>query len=158
MKALIASLVLLASAAQAQSLVPLTEPALDGIGLSGRTACVGDSFNADSSIVGACHTVTSSACSGRGCQPVTYTTNYIATWDATGSATSVQACSVIRHHSPQADQVTYLDGHSAVDCPSVVFNRGSTVEINGTPYYYVSTSVNGDELVNSNAAGYLVLP
>jgi hypothetical protein len=146
-------------AAQAQSLVTLTQPDLDGIGLSGRTACVGDSFNADGSVVGQCHTVTSSPCSGRGCQPVTLTTNYIASWDVEGNATGVQACSVVRHHLPQANTTTYLNGHSAADCPGVVFNQGAgTVEIGGIPYYYMTTSVNGDELVNSNVAGYLVLP
>lgn len=146
-------------AAHASDLVQLTQPALAGIGQAARTACVGDSFNADGSVLGSCHTATSSPCSGRGCQPVTMTTNYIATWDANGNATGVQTCATVRHHLPQADQVTYVNGHSAADCHGVVFVQTNTVVvIDGAPFYYVSTSSNGAELVNSNVQGFLYLP
>lgn len=151
-------LLFLAVSAHAQSVISLTQPALAGIGIAARTACVGTAFSADHSVVGACHTVTSAPCSGRGCQPVTYTTNYTATWDSSGNATGVRACSVTRHHLPQPDVVTLLNG--ATSCPGVVFNQtGSTVVITGYPYYYVTTDpVTGAELVNSATAGYLVLP
>lgn len=157
MRLAILGLLLAAGVVSAGELIPLHEPALDGIGLAARTACVGSAFTASGTIVGACHTVTSSPCSGRGCQPVTLTTNYIATWDASGYATGAQACDVVRHHAPQADTVTYLNGHSAGDCPSVIFNpTGSVVMIDGVPYFYVSTdAATGNELVDSNSAGYL---
>lgn len=154
-------------AAHAADLVQLTQPALVGIGQAPRTACVGGSFNADGSIVGSCRTVIAGACSGRGCQPVMMTTNYVASWDANGNATGVSACSTVRHHLPQVDMVTYLNGHSAADCHGVTFNpTGTTVGIPYGPYaweveyfYYVSTdTTTGAELVNSNTAGYLYLP
>jgi hypothetical protein len=157
MKGIIFTVALLAAAAvQASTLVPLSQPALEGIGLVGRTACVGSSFNADSSITGACHTITSSPCSGRGCQPVTYTTNYVAKWDDVGNSLSVTACAVVRHHLPQVDQTTYLNGYTA--CPAVVFNpQTGVIVVNGIPLYYVTTDVvTGNELANANAAGYLV--
>lgn len=155
---IIASLTGLAGAAPADSLVHLTQPALTGIGIAGRTACVGTGFNADGSIVGACHTVTSPPCSGRGCQPVTTTTNYFASWNAAGEATGVSACNTVRHHLPQADVVTPLNGYAI--CPSVSFTAtGSTVVLNGTPFYYVATDpVSGAELLNNSTAGYLSLP
>lgn len=147
-----------AAAAPASELVQLTQPALTGIGQPARTACVGYNFNTDDSIVGACRTATVSGCSGRGCQPTTLTTDYIATWDSAGNATGVQACSVVRHHLPQADQTTYLNGHTSLDCHNVIFSIGTVVEIDGVPFYYRTTSADGSELVNSNAAGYVFLP
>lgn len=153
-------LMMVTGVAVADATVPLTQPALAGVGIASRTACVGSAFNSDNSVRGACHTVTSSPCSGRGCQPVTYTTNYVAVWDSQGNALSVTACSVTRHHLPQADQVTALNGIDPSDCAGVVFNpTGTVVTINGSPFYYVATdAVTGAELVNSNTAGYLALP
>ena len=147
-------------AAQADANVALVEPALSGIGIASRTACVGNSFTAGDTVLGACHTVTSAPCSGRGCQPVTTTTNYIATWNAVGEPTGVSACSTVRHHLPQADQTTYLNGHSAADCTGVVFNQtGAVIVIGGMPLFYVTTdAVTGAILANSNTAGYLFLP
>lgn len=148
--------ILFAGAASAQALAPLTQPTLAGIGIAGRTACVGAGFNADNSIFGACHTVTSPPCSGRGCQPVTTTTNYIATWNIAGTATGVLACNTVRHHLPQADIVTPLNGIDPASCRGVVFNPlNAIVVIDGTPMYWVATSGVGAELVNSATAGYL---
>jgi hypothetical protein len=161
MKGSILALMMVTGTAVAGTLVQLPPPpSLVGIGIATRLACVGVSFTGDGSVNGMCHTATSSPCSGRGCQPVTYITNYIVGWDATGSPTGSSACSTVRHHLPQADQTTYLNGHSAADCPGVVFNStGSVVTINGVPYYYVTTdAMSGAELVNSNAAGFLYLP
>lgn len=159
MKTLIAGfLLMMAGAAVAQT--PLVEPSLTGIGIAGRTACVGAGFNADNSIYGACHTVTSPPCSGRGCQPVTTTTNYIATWDAVGNPLGTLACNTVRHHLPQADIVTPLNGIDPASCHGVVFNTTTgTVEIGGTPYYWVTTdTATGAELVNSSTAGFLYQP
>ena len=161
MKGLILALTMMSGTAFASTLFQLPPPpALVGVGIAGRLACVGVGFNADDSIYGACHTATSAPCSGKGCQPVTYTTNYIVTWDTAGNPTGSTGCSIVRHHLPQADQTTYLDGHSAADCPGVLFNpTGAVVVVNGVPYYYVTTdAVTGAELVNSNAAGFLYLP
>lgn len=158
MRTIVCTLAILASGVVSAGTMELTQPALAGIGIEGRTACVGDTFNANDSITGACHTIVSSPCSGRGCQPVTFTTNYIAAWDAQGNATGVEACSVLRHHLPQPNTTTYLNGHNALDCPGVVFNQGAgIVEVDGIPYYYVTTSVDGNELINSNVAGYLLI-
>lgn len=161
MKGLIVALMMVSGTAFAGTVFQLPPPpALVGIGIAGRLACVGAGFNTDHTIYGACHTATSAPCSGKSCQPVTYTTNYIVTWDAAGNPTGSTGCSIVRHHLPQADQTTYLDGHSATDCPGVIFNpTGSVVVINGVPYYYVTTdAVTGAELVNSNASGLLYLP
>jgi hypothetical protein len=146
-------------AAQADATVQLLQPALVGLGQVGRTACVGGSFNADHSITGACHTAIAGACSGRGCQPVVTTTNYIATWNSVGEPTGVQACATVRRHGAQSD-VTYLNGHSAADCVGVVFNpTGAVIVIDGMPLFYVTTdAITGAVLANSNTAGYLFLP
>jgi hypothetical protein len=161
MKEIMLGLILVSSSAFADSLVHLyPPPSLIGVGIAGRLACAGVGFNADSSVHGACHTVISSPCSGRGCQPVTSTTNYIASWDAFGNPIEATACDVVRHHLPQVDQITYLNGHSAADCFGVVFAPTPTVvTIDGQPFYYVSTDpVTGAELVDSNAASYLYMP
>src|SRR5882762_4152225 len=100
MKSILCALAfLLAGAASAQTLSQLPlPPALIG---ASRVACVADGFNADSSIYGTCHTVQSGPCSGRGCQPVSYITNYATEWDAVGNPLSATPCSVIRRHFPQ---------------------------------------------------------
>src|ERR1700692_3233209 len=118
---------LLCGSAYADNFVQLGQPSLIGVGIAGRLGCAGMGFNAAHSIFGACHTVTSAPCSGRGCQPVTYTTNYVATWDALGTPIGATACSVVRHHLPQADQVTYANGYSASNCFGVEFNPTGTV-------------------------------
>jgi hypothetical protein len=161
MKGSILALMMISGTAVAGTLFQLPPPpALVGVGIATRLACVGAGFTVDGSISGACHTATSSPCSGHSCQPVTYITNYIVTWDATGNPTGSTACSTVRHHLPQSDQTTYLGGHSAADCLGVVFNpTGMVVVINAAPYYYVTTdAVTGAELVNSSAAGFLYLP
>ena len=145
--------------AMADSLIQLPIPA-GVVGQEGRTSCVGNGFNADHSVFGACNSVTSSACSGRGCNPVTYTTTYVAAWDADGVPLSAIACSVTRHHSPQPNVTTYENGYDETSCPGVnLFGTHTVVVVDGTPFYYVATDpVTGAELVNSNAAGFLVLP
>src|SRR6267142_4212588 len=128
----------------AQSVIQLKQP----FEISQRPACSGSSFNADSSILGACRTLAFTACSGRGCQPVTYTTTYVVHWDSGGNPGGVEACSLLRHHLPQADVLSYLGGHSAADCPNLLTQTGTVVVLDGVPYYYITTDpVSGTELV-----------
>lgn len=145
---LVGSLVMVATGHAAQ-LSQLAPPALP------RAACVGSGFDGGQ-VTGVCVSVTSSPCSGRGCQPVTFTTTYLARWELDGATVSLEACNLTRHHLPQANQVTYYGDHTS--CPALVYNpTGTTVVVDGTPFYYVSTDpVTGDELVNSNSAGYVV--
>lgn len=155
MRLAILGLLLVSGIAAAGTLVPLREPTLDGIGLVARTACVGSAFTS-TGIVGVCHTVTSPPCSGRGCQPGTTTTNYIATWDAAGYGTGAVACNTVRHHLPQADVVSPLNNIPPEACKSVVFNPTTgTVMIGDLPFYWVATDAAGNELVNESTAGYL---
>jgi hypothetical protein len=161
MKALLTlSLFLIAAAAQADGYPTVTQlqvpPALIGVGIPSRLACVPVGFRADDSVYGACHTETSPPCSGRGCQPVTSITNYTVSWDIAGTPTLGGACELIVQHSPGPDRITYLNGHSAVDCFNVVYNPNKTsVAIPYAPgkvayYPYVSTSTDGAyELVDS---------
>ncbi len=156
---------MVAGLANAGTLVQLAQPAsLNGIG--NQHACVGVGFAADNSVYGACKTVTSSACSGRGCQPVSYVTTYATTWDAEGNPIAATPCRIARHHLPQADQITYLNGYDATSCPPVKLSEPTVV---GIPYgtypwevmyfYYVTTdAVTGAELVNNNTWGFLYLP
>lgn len=125
-----------------------------------RTSCVGASFAADHSILGACHTVSSQACSGRGCNPAQTTTVWIATWDAAGNALSGVGCSQTRHHVPQPNVTTYLGGHTAADCPDVDLNpTGTTVTVDGVPFYYIAAdAVTGAQLLASNTWGFLATP
>jgi hypothetical protein len=145
--------------AMADSLIQLPIPG-GVVGQEGRTSCVGSGFNADHSVFGACNSAISSACSGRGCNPVTNTTTYVAAWDADGVPISAIACSVTRHHSPQPNVTTYENGFDGTSCLDLNFFGTHTVlVVDGTPFYYVATDpVTGAELVNSNVAGLLVLP
>jgi hypothetical protein len=156
----IAMLVLMLGAvpATANSLIQLPIPGAV-VGQPGRTLCAGGGFNADHSISGACTSATSTACSGRGCNPVTTTITYVAAWDAEGNAISATACSSTRHHVPQADVTTYENGYDATTCLGLsFFGTHTVVVIDGIPFYYVATdSVTGAESVNSNVAGFLVL-
>lgn len=157
---------MLVGAVQAGTLVQLAQPpSLNGVG-GAQHSCVGVGFNADHSIYGACRTVTSSACSGRGCQPVTVTTDYATVWDAAGDPIVAVLCSITRHHIPQTNTTQYAPGYDATNCPSVVLGTGTTVGIPYGPYawqeayyYYVTTDpVTGAELVNSNSWGFLFTP
>lgn len=149
------ALALVPALAGAQSLPTVTAlgipPALLHVGQPGRLACAPVGFRDDDSVYGACHTATASPCSGRGCQPVTVTTNYVVDWDIDGNPTLGDACSVVRHHLPQADQITYTAGYSAADCFPVRLNPlGTTYAIPYGPYgwqvsyaYDVATSADG---------------
>lgn len=160
MKVVILFLSLIAGSAYAGTLVQLPlPPSLATVGQSGTKSCAGVSFNADGSVNGSCHTKVASACSGRGCQPVTMITNYAVIWDAEGNPVSVVTCSVTRHHLPQTDSAVYAPGFDATTCPVInLFGTGTAVVINGTPFYYVTTDATGAELVNSNSWGFLYSP
>lgn len=160
MKTLLLSLLLIGSAHAGTLLQLPLPPSLATVGQSGTKSCAGNRFNVDGSVVGACRTVMASACSGRGCQPVSYVTAYVVTWDTQGTSTGVIACSVTRHHLPQANIVTYAPGYDASTCPPVNLSAtGTAFVINGTPYYYVTTdAASGAVLVNSNSWGFLYLP
>jgi hypothetical protein len=151
----------LAATAHAGTLLRLPlPPTLLTVGQSGTKSCAGVGFNADGSVHGSCHTKVASACSGRGCQPLTMITTYAVLWDAEANVVSEVTCSVTRHHLPQTDTTTYAPGFDATRCPAVnLFGTGTSVVINGTPYYYVTTdAASGAELVNSNSWGFLYLP
>lgn len=157
MKGLALFLVMFAGLAAAQGMTQLDPPVQ--IVVTSRLACAALGF-VGGVVGGECRTVTSAPCSGRGCQPVTYTTNYLATWDMDGNPLNAQACSLVRHHLPGADQVTYLNGHTAADCHDIVFNpTGTSVVLDDIPFHYVATdATTGNELVNSNYAGFLYRP
>lgn len=161
MKAYLLSLSLLftgvAYAGMAQLSLP---PSLANVGQPAVKSCAGNAFAGDGSVIGACRTVTVSACSGRGCAPVSYTTTYVATWDDAGLSTSVTACSVARRHRPQPTTFTYAPGYDAVSCPEVdLAATGTVYTIDGTPFYYVTTDpTTGAVLVNLNTWGYVYTP
>ena len=151
-------LCLIASApAFADTLIQLSPP-LGVEGQPGRTTCVTSKFNADHSIAGVCSSPVSQACSGRGCNPATVTTIYIVAWDAQGLPLSAVACESVRHHTPQLDVTTYLNGYTK--CPPETFNPTSTVVVlDGLPLWYVAADpTTGAEIANSNVLGYLYLP
>jgi hypothetical protein len=146
------------SAAMADSLRELPIPSeVTPLGQPGQIYCVGNSFGAGGAVNGACQTRVSQACSGRGCNPAQTITVFVATWDAEGNALSAVACESVRHHLPQKDVVTYLNGYTS--CPSTGIGTGTTVVIDGVPLYYVATDpTTGAELVNENYGGFLYLP
>ena len=166
MKFLVLGLMLV-GVVKAGTLVQLAQPAsLNGVGQATRAACVGTGFAADDSVIGQCKTAIAGPCSGRGCQPVTMTTNYATTWDASGAPIAAVTCSIARHHLPQADTIQYAPGYDASNCPGVKLATATTVGIPYGPYpwdvsyfYYVTTDpVTGAELVNSQTWGFLYLP
>lgn len=156
MKAILCLLAVLAGSAQADTFTRLVQPSI----ASPYAHCVGNAFNADSSITGVCTQTLAYACSGRGCQPVRYVYNYIASWDALGAPVAVEGCSVTRRHLPQAPVTTYLNGHSAADCFGLVYNpTGTVVVVDSIPFWYVATDpATGNELLNDNVSGYLYQP
>ena len=144
----------LAGAASAETLSALPPPP-SLVGPGHQVVCAASSFNADDSVKGTCKSASSTACSGRGCQPVTTTVFYIVAWSDLAPALG-DACYSVRHHLPQPDQLTLLNGHTQADCPFAL-NTGTVVMINGTPYWYVATSADGAfELVNWQAGSLLV--
>jgi len=159
-----ASCLLIAGAAQAQTYPTVTLLQVPAAIKTTRTYCEGQSFNADDSVHGTCEVIVSSACSGRGCQPVTYTTFYIADWDLAGNPTLEDRCAQVRHHLPQANQWTFFNGHTAADCPAPSFGTSTTVGIpygayswDVAYYYYVTTSADGAyEIVNLQSTSYVV--
>lgn len=163
--ALLVGCLVMVATGHASELVQLPVPAaVQAIAGPAYAHCSAAGFNADSSVSGGCQTVHASACSGRGCQPVKLIYNYITRWGTAGNVVSTEACSVRRHHLPQADTITYLNGHSAADCVGVVYNPTGTVIMlpssfdpsQQAPYFYVSTDpVTGAILANSNTAGFL---
>ncbi len=148
------------SSAHADELIRLPlPPAVVAIAGPAYAHCTAAGFNTDGSIHGACETVHASACSGRGCQPVRYVYDFVANWSLDGFVQSAIQCSVTRRHVPQPPVITYTPGYDASNCPAPVYNpTGTVVEIYGVPYFYVSTDSNGNELVNSNVAGFVYLP
>jgi hypothetical protein len=158
---LISMLVLMMGAvpAVADSLIQLPIPG-GVVGQDGRTSCAGGGFNGDHSVFGACSSATSFPCSGRGCSPVTNTTTYVAAWDTDGAPISAIACSVTRHHLPQPDVTTYENGYDGTSCPALnLLGTHTVIEVDGISFYSAATDpVTGAELVNSNVAGFLVLP
>jgi hypothetical protein len=136
------------------TVTPLAAPVL-----SRPASCAPAAFT-EGGITGACRTVLPSVCSGRGCQPVLTTTLYVTTWDMAGNVTFNEACSTIRHHAPQPDQVTYLNGHTS--CAAPVWDTGVTVGVPYGPYawdvtyYYYVTSNGVAELVADQTTGYVV--
>lgn len=161
MKSILCALAfLVAGAVHAGDLIQLPIPAeVPRVTYPSAPACAASAFNDDKSIRGACRSVRATACSGRGCQPVKYTTTYVAVWSAQGEPLVATACSLLRHHLPQADELSYYPGFDASTCPPLNFNpTGTTVTLNGKAFYYVTTNSVGSELVNSDYAGFLYLP
>lgn len=148
---LFASLLAVAGVANAQTTAmnELPIPAMTGY----SQQCSATAFDG-ADIVGTCITHTAQACSGRGCQPVRFTTAYITHWDASLTPTT-EPCYVVRTHLPQAPQYTYYGGHTAADCPFVLNNTGVSVQINGSSWWYV-TADSTREIVNDNYTSYLV--
>lgn len=152
MGGLIALGMLSASVARADTVTSLTTPSQ----ITGKrlAACAGNSFNTDDSINGACRWVYSGACS-RGCTPTTTTYYYVVTWDSGGGWLTSVYCGSVQNHQPNLNTWTYAPGFTS--CPRVGFSEPIVVIINGTPYYYVTTSADGGfELVNTQATTLIV--
>jgi hypothetical protein len=93
---------------------------------------------------------------GRYCHPPTNT--YAVTWAADGStATLVALCATTNGALTGHVVTTYYAPYTAATCV-VRWYGGTVVTINGTPYNYVSASMIGTQLVNSNTTSYLYQP
>ena len=125
------------AAAAGPTLVQLAAPP-SGLVNVHSASCAASGFNADGTIAGVCkYTYGSSGGSGRGGgYRQSPTASFPATWTAFG-------------------QVVGLGANCG--CSPNYQGTRSVVVINGAPFYYVATAANGNELVNSNAAGFLVL-
>ena len=125
--------------ASAATLVQLPVPPAPSTLSSVRSgSCAASGSNVDGTIAGICkYTYGSTGGSGRGGGYKTpKTASFPATWTAFGEVVGLGAqCS----------------------CSPNYQGTGTVVVINGVAYYYVATAPNGDELVNSNTAGFLVL-
>ena len=130
----------------------------DGL-ITSQVGCAGNSFSEDgSTIIGACSSTKTSACSGRGCQPVRYKTFYNVTWSVPDLVPSVaDACMMVRTHAPQAPQYTFYNGHVAADCHGLSISSPSVTMVNGAPYYLIAVSPTGlYEIVANFSISYLV--
>lgn len=129
-------LALLPSVAFASTLTPLAD--VGPTSGAYRWYCEATGFNVDGTISGACQEKHYGTCSGRGCHPVVITLGtWVVTWDRSGNPTL------------SSDPTSW---------PGVQ-GSGTVVEVNGTPYYYITSDAAGDELVTTNACQpYLVTP
>jgi hypothetical protein len=114
-------------------------------------ACVAVGFNADDTVHGFCYTVTSGACSGRGCQP-TYTFQFYDTnWSTDTTVISVVHCGQLVSHVPALTVWTYDPGYDATTCYRAPYPGTGPAQQVFTPYFggslqwehYVSASIDG---------------
>lgn len=131
--------------------------------LTDQVGCTGNSFSADgSTIIGACQHTQTMPCSGRGCQPVRYTTRYNVTWSVPDLTPSVaDACVTIRTHAPQPPQYTFYNGHTLADCLALATWSSSVTMVQDywglNPYYLIAVSPTGlYEIVANNGASWFV--
>lgn len=141
--------ILTCSAASAQTyptVTPLQKPTVDH---SYQLGCTPIAFNGDDSIGGVCTGYVYSACSGRGCQPIRYSYNYLTSWDINGIVQTAVLCDMVRTHGAQAPVYTYYNGF--ISCPVAVVNPNHEVTYvpygpyswQYTTYYFVGISDDG---------------
>lgn len=123
--------------------------------------CGADTFNANDTAHGFCYRSKSSACSGRGCQPVVNSEYYDVNWNTDGSVVSSTLCGALRHHNPQPNQWTYafdINGalYTEANCHGFPFTSPDVVNVDGVNYYYFATSPSGLFELLRNSAGPFV--
>ena len=143
--------VLIAAPAFAADITALAVPA--GIARPpSHDYCAARAFDGADKIIGVCKDVHESACSGRGCQPVTITTFYNVVWSAGGVAPAASVCYTLWHHA-QSNVYTDANGQLLLAAPRscpFVLATGTVVYVDGVPYWYAATSADGAyEIVNT---------
>jgi hypothetical protein len=151
------ALMLMSGAAMAGTVTPLVAPQPSPVpgANPGWPRCASTGFDVNASVTGTCAYEYGSC--GRFCHPAT--SLYAETWAADGStATLVALCGTTNAGLTGNVTTTYIPPYTAATCV-VNYNPTKTViVIDGHAYYYVSASVHGTTLVNSNTTSYLYQP
>lgn len=156
MKYFLAIMLLMGGEAVADTFTPLQNAAVPvSLQTTGvvRTTCAGGGFSADgSTVAGTCRYVWNLQMRyshGQGAL-------FAIVWALNGTPTIGAMCGSYPN-GVGAPNITYTAGYSAANC-NVTLARSTVVNLNGTNYYYVSTSVLGAMLVNTQNGSIVWAP
>lgn len=142
----------------AGTFIPLLTPdnAVAFPGFPSSHGCNAGTFAVNDTAHGYCYRTRSTACSGRGCQPVQNSEYFKVSWDIEGNPFASVFCATRRHHNPQPDVWVYEPGFDATNCHAPALTSATTVLIGDQYYFYYDTSTSGQyELLRGTAGPFI---